>query len=57
LGHHAVHLVYNNKLTVEMINRSLLQYVLGSFILATICAVIAGIVTFIFVSNLKKQRV
>jgi glycosyltransferase involved in cell wall biosynthesis len=57
LGHHAVHLVYSNKLTVEMINRSLLQYVLGSFILATICAVITGIGTFIFVSNLKKQRV
>ena len=57
LGHNAVHLIYTSKLSMEIINKSLLQYVIGSFILASVCALISGVATFVFVSNLKKQKV
>ena len=57
MGKNAVHLAYTSNLTIEVINKSFLQYVIGSFILAAICALISGAITFIFVSNLKKQRV
>jgi glycosyltransferase involved in cell wall biosynthesis len=57
LGHNAVHLIYTSKLSVEIINKGLLQYVIGSFILAAVCALISGTITFVFVNNLKKQRV
>ena len=57
MGPHAVRLVYNSNLTVDAINKSFLQYVIGSFILASVCSVISGVVTFVFVNNFKRQRV
>ena len=54
MGSNAVHLVYSRNMTMEVIQRNLLQYVLGSFTLAAICSAIAGLGTYIFVSNLKK---
>ena len=55
MGPNAVHLSYSRNMTMEVIQKNVLQYVLGSFTLAAICSVIAGIGTYIFVSNLKKQ--
>ncbi len=56
LGNKAVHLAYSEGLTIEVINKNFLQYVLGSFTLAAICSVIAWVGTYVFVKGLKNQR-
>lgn len=56
LGNKAVRLVYDKGLTLEAIHKNLLQYVLGSFTLAAICGIIAGIGTYVFVKNLKSRK-
>jgi glycosyltransferase involved in cell wall biosynthesis len=56
LGNKAVHLAYSDGLTMEVINKNFLQYVLGSFTLAAICSVIAWLGTYGFVKGLKKER-
>ena len=56
LGNKAVHLAYSEGLTIDVINKNFLQYVLGSFTLAAICSVIAWIGTYVFVKGLKNQR-
>ena len=54
MGNNAVHLVYSNGLSPEVIQKNLLQYILGSFTLAAICSLLTGMGTYIFVKNLKK---
>jgi uncharacterized protein (DUF2062 family) len=56
MGKNAVSLVYSSNLSMEIIKKNLLQYIVGSFTFAAICAVVAGTGTYIFVKNLKKQR-
>ena len=57
MGNDAVHLIYSNGLTKEVIQKNLLQYVLGSFTLATICSLVAGVGTYIFVKRLKSANI
>jgi uncharacterized protein (DUF2062 family) len=57
MGKDAVHLVFSTALNKEVLQKNLLQYVLGSFTLATICAMITGLGTYFFVKRLKKARV
>ena len=56
LGNKGVHLAYSEGLTIEVINKNFLQYVLGSFTLAAICSVIAWVGTYVFVKGLKSPR-
>ena len=57
MGKNAVHLVYSANLNKEIIQKNLLQYILGSFTLAAFCSLVAGVGTYIFVKNLKKTSV
>ena len=57
MGNNAVHLIYSNGLIMEVVQKNLLQYILGSFTLAALCSLVAGVGTYVFVKNLKKTRV
>lgn len=57
MGDKAFHLTLNRQITLDDIHKNLLQYVLGSFTLATICSLIAGTATYIFVKRLKQRNV
>ena len=55
MGNHATRLMYSNGLTLEVIRQNLLQYVLGSLTLAAICALVAGVGTYVFVKTLRAN--
>lgn len=53
MGGNAMSLSFSENLKPEMIGQNFLQYIVGSFTLAAICAIIAWIVTYLFVKKLK----
>lgn len=45
-----------NKLTFEAVRRNLAQYIIGSFVLATLTAFLFGLTSFILLTYLKKKK-
>jgi glycosyltransferase involved in cell wall biosynthesis len=56
LGGNAMSLNFSENLKPEMIGKNFLQYVVGSFTLAAMVALVAWVVTYIFVLTLKKRK-
>ncbi len=55
MGSNTLSLSFNENLKPEMIGQNFLQYVVGSFTLAAICAFTAWIITYLFVKRLKRK--
>ena len=47
---------FSGDLTVRSFENNLLQYILGSIVFAVIMGIVTGIVSFFFVSNLRKKH-
>jgi glycosyltransferase involved in cell wall biosynthesis len=56
MGGKSVQLNYDSRLSLEGVQQNFLQYVMGSFTLAVIVALLLGLATFIFVSATKRDR-
>ena len=58
LGNHATVVDFSQNPTLEMVGNNLLQYVIGSFTLATLVAIFAWVFTYFFVQQIKgiKKR-
>jgi uncharacterized protein (DUF2062 family) len=57
VGKGAVLILYNKNLTMDIIHKNIMQYIFGSFTLAAVCSLIAGLGTYIFVKKLKGKKV
>lgn len=56
MGDHALNLEYSSNLKIEMVQKNILQYVLGSFTLAAIAATAAWIFTYLFIKRSKIRQ-
>lgn len=55
LGNSAQHLIFSRDLSLEAMPKNLFQYVIGSFTLATIAALVVGLVTYLLVLFWKRR--
>lgn len=54
-GKNAVHIDFDQNLNLSIIHKHFMQYIVGSFTLATVAAAVAGIAMYVIVAQIKKK--